>query len=235
MAGNTCHMLLARIAGPDTPPGAAGISLFLVPAVLPNGEPNDVEIVGLNRKMGHRALPNCAWNLGGGGGGALGWLVGPPHGGLGCMFMMMNAMRIEVGLGAACLGKRGLMESLLYAAEREQGGRRIVHHADVKRMLLLQKAYAEGSFGLVCLAASLEERTKAVGAAGAAAGAETAAEEARAAGAVLEVLVEVVKSWPSEWALEANKLAIQVFGGAGYVNDFPVEQLYVGAHAHVSH
>jgi len=136
---NTAHMLLARIAGPDTPPGARGISLFLVPHLLPDGSPNDVEVVGLNKKMGHRALPNCAWSLGGGAGGATGYLVGEPHQGLSAMFQMMNAMRIEVGLWAAALGKRGLNESLLYAEGREQGGKRIIEHDDVKRMLLQQK------------------------------------------------------------------------------------------------
>jgi alkylation response protein AidB-like acyl-CoA dehydrogenase len=131
VAENTCHMLLARAEGPGTPAGIKGVSLFLVPHVLPDGALNDTEVVGLNKKMGHRALPNCAWSLGGGGdggdgAGAVGWLVGPLHGGIGCMFQMMNAMRIEVGLGAACLGKRGLQESLLYAADREQGGKQII-------------------------------------------------------------------------------------------------------------
>ena len=86
-------------------------------------------MVGLNKKMGHRALPNCAWSLGGGAGGATGYLVGEPHQGLRSMFQMMNAMRIEVGLWAAALGKRGLNESLLYAEGREQGGKRIIEHA----------------------------------------------------------------------------------------------------------
>ena len=208
---NTCHMLLARIAGPDTPPGPRGISLFLVPHLLPDGSPNDVEVVGLNKKMGHRALPNCAWSLGGERGGATGYLIGEPHGGLSAMFMMMNAMRIEVGLWAAALGKRGLNESLLYAEEREQGGKRIILHDDVKRMLLQQKAYAEGSFALTMHAAQLHD--------------QQAAGDSEA-GALLDSIIEVVKSWPSEWCLEANKWAIQVLGGAGYVQDYPVEQVY---------
>jgi alkylation response protein AidB-like acyl-CoA dehydrogenase len=108
---NIVHMLLART--PDAPPGAAGISLFLVPNVLADGTNNDVEVVSLNRKMGHKALSNCAWSLGGGGGGAVGYLVGKQNEGLKCMFKMMNDMRIAVGLSAAALGKRGFQASPL--------------------------------------------------------------------------------------------------------------------------
>jgi len=206
---NIVHMLLART--PNAAKGAGGLSLFLVPNVLPDGTPNDVALVSLNKKMGHKAITNCAWSLGGSRGGATGFLVGTEGGGLRAMFGMMNAMRIEVGLSAAVLAKRGYLESLLYAQEREQGGRPIIEHADVKRMLLLQKAYAEGATALCLHAASLHE---------------AAASGDKHAAALLEVQTEIVKSWPSEWGLEANKLAIQVLGGAGYVQDYPVEQLY---------
>ena len=117
-------------------------------------------------------------------GGALGYLVGREGRGLAAMFGMMNAMRIEVGLGAACLGKRGYLESLLYAQERVQGGVPIVEHADVKRMLLLQKAYAEGAYALCMHAADLHDR---------------AADGDAHAAALLDVQTEIVKSWPSEW------------------------------------
>lgn len=209
LSGNIIHMLLARIEG--APGGNAGISLFLVPNVLDDGSKNDVDVISLNSKMGHRALSNCAWSLGDHSGGAVGYLVGEPHRGLSCMLMMMNAMRIEVGLGAAALGKRGFQESLLYAQEREQGGSKIIDYPDVRRMLLLQKVYAEGSYALCMFGASLADRAK---------------DGDRSSGALLDTITEVIKSWPSEWALEANKLAIQVLGGAGYVKDFPCEQLY---------
>ena len=114
------------------------------------------------------------------------------------MFNMMNAMRIEVGLGAACLGKRGYLESLHYAHDREQGGKAIIEHADVKRMLLQQKAYAEGALALCLYAAHLHDKS-------------TAGDGQSAA--LLDVSTEIVKSWPSEWCLEANKQAIQVLGG----------------------
>lgn len=226
LSDNIIHMLLARTVG--APSGAAGISLFLVPNVLPDGSANDVELVSLNKKMGHHAITNCAWSLGERSGGAVGYLVGPEHGGLGCMVRraralpmhktrstepsptptllracaaqlhMMNAMRIEVGMGATLVGRRGLLESLLYAQEREQGGRQIIDHDDVKRMLLQQKAYVEGSHALCIAAAALHDRSCAGD---------------REARALLEVQTEIVKSWPSEWCLEANKLAIQVMGG----------------------
>ena len=204
-ADNVIHMVLARL--PGAPAGSAGISLFLVPAVRRDGSRNALELISLNKKMGHRGVSNCAWALED----ATGYLVGAPHQGLRCMLHMMNAMRIEVGLGAACVGKRALQESLLYAQERVQGGRPIVEHADVRRMLLLQKAYAEGSHALCIHAAALHDRA--------------AAGEARAA-TLLELLTEVVKSWPSEWCLEGNRLAMQVLGGSGYVQDYPLEQLY---------
>ena len=209
LSGNIIHMLLARIDG--APGGNAGISLFLVPNVLEDGSKNDVDVVSLNSKMGHRALSNCAWSLGDQHGGAVGYLMGEPHRGLSCMLLMMNAMRIEVGLGAAALGKRGYQESLLYAQEREQGGSKIIAYPDVRRMLLLQKVYSEGSYALCIFGARLADKASAGD---------------RASGVLLDTLTEVIKSWPSEWALEANKLAIQVLGGAGYVKDFPVEQLY---------
>lgn len=137
-------MLLART--PGAAPGAAGISLFLVPNVLADGvTKNDVELISLNKKMGHRAITNCAWTLGARDGGAIGYLVGEEGKGLAGMFQMMNAMRIEVGLGAACLGKRGYLEALHYAQSREQGGKPIIEHADVKRMLLLQATSSTAS------------------------------------------------------------------------------------------
>ena len=133
---NIVHMLLART--PGAPPGSRGISLFLVPNKLADGRHNDVEVISLNKKMGHRALSNCAWVLGERAGGAVGYLVGKENEGLQNMFFMMNAMRIEVGLSAASLGLRGFLESLVYAQHREQGGQMILEYADVKRMLLLQ-------------------------------------------------------------------------------------------------
>jgi butyryl-CoA dehydrogenase len=155
-----------------------------------------------------------------------GELVGEPHKGLGYMFHMMNEARIGVGLGATMLGLRGYLASLDYARERPQGrhpGAKnaadqqipIIEHADVRRMLLAQKAYVEGSYALCLYCARLVDEQK-VGAG------ETAAD----ASLLLDLLTPIAKSWPSQWCLEANSLAIQIHGGYGYTREYPVEQFY---------
>jgi alkylation response protein AidB-like acyl-CoA dehydrogenase len=230
------HLVLAKITG--GPPGVKGISLFIVPRSLVAGdgsvgERNDVSLAGLNHKMGYRGTVNTLLNFGEGRfrpegrAGAIGYLVGEPHRGLACMFHMMNEARIGVGLGAVALGYAGYLESLDYARNRPQGrpvtGKdpttpqvRIVEHPDVRRMLLAQKAYAEGGLALALYCARLvdEQHTG-------------ESEAARAeAGLLLEILTPIAKSWPSQWCLEGNSLAIQVHGGYGYTRDYPVEQLY---------
>ncbi len=242
LAENIVHLVLAKIPGEDgrLPAGAKGISLFIVPKKLVGtdgaltGERNDVALAGLNHKLGYRGIPNTLLNFGEGkfpvrgAPGAIGYLVGRPGEGLRCMFHMMNEARIAVGLGAAMLGYAGYEASLDYARNRPQGrpsgpsGKDptqpqvpIICHADVKRMLLAQKSYCEGAVALTLYCARLvdEQHT----------GDETASAEARL---LLEVLTPIAKSWPSEWCLEANSLAIQVLGGYGYTRDFPVEQYW---------
>ncbi len=248
---NIVHLVLAKIPGPDgkLPPGVKGISLFIVPKKLVDadarltGERNDVALAGLNHKCGWRGTTNTLLNFGEGrfpvradgaggldgrGAGAIGYLVGQPGEGLRCMFHMMNEARIGVGMAATMLGMAGYHASLDYAKNRPQGrpvgpeGKdpsrpqsRIIEHADVKRMLLAQKSYCEGALALELYCARLvdEQHT----------GAPEAADEARL---LLEVLTPIAKSWPSEWCLEANSLAIQVHGGYGYTRDFPVEQYW---------
>jgi len=239
---NIVHLVLAKIPGPDGKliPGTRGISLFIVPKKLVDtegrltGERNDVALAGLNHKLGWRGTTNTLLNFGEGkypvrgGAGAVGYLVGKPHEGLRCMFHMMNEARIGVGLAAVMLGFAGYYASLDYAKNRPQGrptgpaGKdpaqpqvRIIEHADVKRMLLAQKAYCEGSLALALYCARLvdEQHT----------GEPQAADEARL---LLEVLTPIAKSWPSEFCLEANSLAIQIHGGYGYTRDFPVEQYW---------
>jgi butyryl-CoA dehydrogenase len=198
------------------------------------GERNDVATAGLNHKMGYRGLPNALLNFGEGRypvrgeKGAIGYLVGQPGDGLQCMFHMMNEARIGVGLGAVAIGYAGYEASLGYARERRQGrpvgprGKdpaeppvRIIEHADVKRMLLAQKSYVEGGLGLVLYCARLVDERNA--------GEPVSAKQAEQ---LLSILTPIAKSWPSEWCLEANNLAIQVHGGYGYTRDFPVEQLW---------
>ena len=239
---NIIHLVLAKIPGPDGKlmPGTKGISLFIVPKKLVDtdgrltGERNDVALAGLNHKLGYRGIPNTLLNFGEGkfeprgSAGAIGYLVGKPGEGLRNMFHMMNEARIAVGLGAATLGYAGYEASLDYARNRPQGrpigpsGKDatlppipIIRHADVKRMLLAQKSYCEGAIALEFYCARLVDEL------------HTGAPEASAqAGALLEVLTPIAKSWPSEWCLEANSLAIQVLGGYGYTRDFPVEQYW---------
>ena len=249
LAENIVHLVLAKIPGPGgrPVPGPKGISLFVVPRLMVDahgrltGERNDVALAGLNHKLGYRGIPNTLLNFGEGrfplrapggidgkGAGALGYRVGEPGQGLQVMFHMMNEARINVGMGATMLGYAGYLAALDYARNRPQGrsaGPRgkdvsapqvpILEHADVKRMLLAQKAYSEGglALGLYCARLVDEKRT----------GDAQVAEESTL---LLEVLTPVAKSWPSEWCLEANNLAIQVHGGYGYTRDFAVEQYW---------
>jgi alkylation response protein AidB-like acyl-CoA dehydrogenase len=226
---NIVHMVLAKIEG--APSGAKGISLFICPKFLVNddgslGKRNDVVLAGLLHKMGFRNTTSTVLNFGEQDG-AVAYLVGEPHKGLQYMFQMMNEARIGVGLGAAAVAYQGFNYSLNYARERPQGRLpsckeptskqvNIIEHADVKRMLLAQKAYAEGSLAMCLFACHLFEDSK------------TAATEdkRRDAFALLDLITPMVKSWPSKYGLKANELAIQVLGGSGYIREYPVEQYY---------
>ncbi len=239
---NIVHLVLAKI--PDEsgrlPAGVRGISLFVVPKHMVDvqgrltGERNDVVLAGLNHKLGWRGTPNTLLNFGEGRApvrgqaGALGYLVGQPGQGLQCMFHMMNEARIGVGMAATMLGMAGYHASLAYARQRPQGRAMgpagkdagqpqvpIIEHADIKRMLLAQKSYAEGALALELHCARLVDEAH-----------TGTAQEAGDARLLLELLTPIAKSWPSEWCLEANSLAIQVHGGYGYTRDFPVEQYW---------
>ena len=229
LAENIVHLVLARIAG--APPGAKGLSLFLVPRFVMNadgtrGPRNDVALAGLVHKMGYRGTVSTILKFGEKGR-CVGYLVGQPQQGLACMFHMMNEARIGVGMGAVMLGYAGYRQSLDYARSRPQGRPpaekdptkrpvMLIEHADIKRMLLAQKAYVEGAFslGLYC-SRLVDEKASAP---------DTSAR--RDAALLLEILTPIMKAWPSDWCLEANKLAIQIHGGYGYTRDYPVEQHY---------
>ncbi|WP_187968561.1 acyl-CoA dehydrogenase [Aquibium microcysteis] len=223
------HLVLARI--PGGPAGVKGISLFIVPKHLVNadgslGERNGVTLAGLNHKMGYRGTTNTLLNFGEERP-CVGHLLGEPHHGLAYMFQMMNEARIGVGMGATALASAGYRASLAYARERPQGrpaGAKdpaapqvpIIEHADIRRLLLAQKAAVEGALGLCLYCADLVDRTHG----------EREEALAREEALLLDLLTPIAKSWPSEFCLEANKHAIQILGGYGYTRDYPVERLY---------
>lgn len=222
---NVLHLVLARL--PDAPPGVKGISLFLVPKHLESGTPgatssNGVVVTAVEHKMGLRGSATCALNLDG----AIGWLVGKPHQGLAAMFILMNEARLNVGVQAIAVAQGAYDAALAYSRERLQmrpstGAIRpdlpadpIVHHADVRRMLLTQKADIEGGRMLsywLALSSDLEA-------------AHPDEEVRRRASDQLALLTPVAKAFLSDRAFESTNLAMQVFGGHGYLRDHGVEQ-----------
>lgn len=234
LADNIVHLVLART--PDAAPGTKGISLFIVPKYLVAqdgslGERNDFVLAGINHKMGSRGTVNTAPVLGdgahtpGGAPGAVGYLVGSIGQGLPIMFSMMNEARLGVGIAGTAVGYTGYLKSLAYARERLQGRPlgvsptepqvALVEHPDVRRMLLAQKAYVEGALALMLYCSRLLDDAHSLDG-------DAAAE----ALALVGLLTPIAKSFPAQWCLEANCLAIQVMGGAGYTRDHDVEQHY---------
>ncbi|MDC0710804.1 acyl-CoA dehydrogenase [Stigmatella sp. ncwal1] len=218
---NVVHLTLARIEG--APPGTRGISLFAVPARRPEGDrlvDNDVRVAGVIHKIGWRGMPSLALNYGEEGD-CRGWLVGQEHRGLGYMFQMMNEARIMVGLNGVSTASVAYHEALAYARSRPQGraaGTKdvqqpqtpIIEHADVRRMLLRQKAIVEGGLSLLAatsLQADLAEHSP-------------DEETRKRAGLLLDLLTPVAKTFPAEKGFEANVLALQVHGGYGYSSEY---------------
>ena len=229
LSENIVHLVLAKIPGGGS--GVHGISLFIVPKYRINddgslGEKNNIDLAGLNHKMGFRGTTNTVLNFGESGE-CQGFLVGEEHRGLFYMFYMMNEARIGVGMTATVLGYTGYLHSLQYARDRLQGRSiaqkdastpqvPIIEHADIKRLLLLQKVAAEGSLALVLYCSRILDSM-------------TICEDKLERGRLellLDILTPIAKSWPSEFCLEANKHAIQILGGYGYTRDFPLERFY---------
>jgi len=229
LSENIVNLVLARL--PDAPPGVKGISLFIVPKYVVNADGsrnrrNDITLVGLNHKLGQRAISNCALSFGDRGD-CVGYLVGKPHDGMRQMFHMMNEARIGIGAWAVCTAYAAYRYSLEYAKNRPQGRKAglkdpsappvpIVEHADVRRMLLQQKAIVEGGLALVTYCARLVDEE------------HTHPDEAgrHAAHLLLEMLTPIAKTWPSEHGCIANSTAIQILGGYGYSPEYPVERLF---------
>ena len=226
LAPNVVQMVLARIDGAAE--GSRGVSLFAVPSRREEAGQlvdNDVTVTGLVHKIGWRGLPSCVLAFGERGD-CRGWLVGEPHRGLPQMFQMMNEARIMVGLNAVATASVAYHEALAYARERMQGRPpgapdqtlpqvQIIAHADVRRMLLRQKAVVEGGLALLATAA----RTADLAAHAAESG------ERQRARLLLDLLTPVAKSFPAEAGFEACALAIQVLGGYGYSSEALPEAL----------
>ena len=224
LTGNVVHLALARIAG--APPGIKGVSLFCVPRLRVEGDAlvdNDVAVTGMIHKIGWKALPSLALGFGERGD-CRGWLVGAPHQGIRYMFQMMNEARIMVGVNGVATASVAYHEAVAYARERPQGralaGKdpaappvAITAHADVRRMLLRQRAIVTGGLALLVRTARYADVAH-----------HGADEASRArAGLVLDLLTPIAKSFPAERGFEANALAVQIHGGYGYSSEYPVE------------
>lgn len=231
---NVIHLMLARIHG--APAGTKGISLFVVPQKrVPDLQPNDVLTQGLYHKMGYKGAP-IAHLMMGSDDGCEGFLVGEANQGLKYMFQMMNEARLAVGMNGVAIATASFHASLAYAKERPQGRKisekditkpqvPIIEHADVKRMLLFQKSVTEGGLALVLYCAMLSDQ----------AAHETDEIRKKELENLLDLLIPIAKSYPSEMGVLSTSAAVQVLGGAGYTTDFPVEQYYREARIHPIH
>ena len=215
---NIVHLTLARIDG--APAGIKGVSLFAIPKKRLDGADNDCTCAGAFHKLGWKGLPSIALNFGERGA-CRGWLVGEPHQGIAQMFQMMNEARLMVGLNAASTASAAYFESLEYARTRPQGRPLtsrdpsapqvpIVEHADVRRMLLRQKAIVEGALALLGTAARQADLAEH----------GATADDRRRAQLVLDLLTPVAKTFPAEKGFESNALALQIHGGYGYTSEY---------------
>jgi alkylation response protein AidB-like acyl-CoA dehydrogenase len=229
LAENIIHPVLARIDG--APAGTAGISLFLVPKIWVNpdgtlGEPNDVVCTGIEEKMGIHASPTAAMALGSKGK-CRGILIGEPNKGMRAMFLMMNDARLMVGSQGLACASAAYLYALNYARTRIQGRHLlkmndkdapavpIIQHPDVRRMLLIMKIYVESLRSLSYFVASLYDRIKT----------SADADEKKRLQGMIDFLIPIAKAYTTDRAFEVCSMAVQVYGGYGYIREYPVEQL----------
>lgn len=235
-AENIVHLLLARIKG--APPGVKGISLFVVPKrrIGEKGEleSNDVATVGVYHKLGYKGTPIVQLSLGENSD-CRGYLVGRPHEGLKYMFQLMNEARLDVGLGATAIASAAYYAALKYAQERPQGRKLnakdplappipIIEHADVRRMLLFQRAVVEGSLSLILQCCKYHDLSK-----------TSDGEEKDRYSLLLDLLTPVAKTYPSEMGVVSVSQGLQCLGGYGYCDEFPLEQFYRDVRIHPIH
>ncbi len=227
---NIVHLVLARPEGAGG--GTKGLSMFIVPKFLVNddgslGERNGVYCTNLEKKMGLKASATCEMTFGDGAP-AVGWLVGNVHDGMRQMFHVIEHARMAVGLKSAATLSTAYLNALSYVKERKQGadlmaGRdknaprvTVIHHPDVRRMLLMQKSHAEGMRALISFAASIQDQVELQGG--------HKAEAAAELNALNDLLLPLIKGYCSEKAYEILNLSLQSYGGSGYLQDYPVEQ-----------
>ena len=226
MAENIIHLVLARVAG--APEGVKGISLFVVPKFMVGadgslGVRNDAWCVSIEHKLGIKASPTAVLQFGDHGG-ATGYLVGEENRGLEYMFIMMNAARFAVGMQGVAISDRAYQKAVVFANDRAQsrdlagspGPVAIIHHPDVKRMLLTMRACTEGARALAYVAAAASD------AAHASPGATTRKQNQ----SVYEYLVPVVKGFSTETSIEVTSLGVQVHGGMGYIEETGAAQYF---------
>jgi butyryl-CoA dehydrogenase len=233
---NVVHLMLAKIAG--APAGVKGLSLFVVPKKrIGDGGAlvsNDVVTSGIFHKLGYRGCPITQLSIGDKED-CRGYLLGNPHQGLVYMFQMMNEARIAVGVGATAVATAAYYASLEYAKSRKQGRRvpekdpaqpqvPIIEHADVKRMLLYQRAIVEGSLSLLLQCSKYADLQK-VG----------IDDEKEKYTLLLDLLTPVAKTYPSEMGILSISQGLQCFGGSGYCDDYPLEQYYRDARINPIH
>jgi alkylation response protein AidB-like acyl-CoA dehydrogenase len=226
MAENIVHLVLART--PDAPPGTKGISCFIVPKYLVDddgtlGDRNDAVCVSIEHKMGIKASPTCAMAYGENGDGAVGYLIGEENQGMRYMFTMMNNARLSVGLEGLALAERAFQDALAYAQERRQGralgaekGTQspIIEHADVRRMLMTMKSYVEAMRALIYFNAEAIDLSRHHP--------DPAMREAKAD--LADLLTPISKAWCTDLGVEVTSLAIQVYGGMGFIEETGVPQ-----------
>lgn len=227
MAENIVHLVLARVAG--APEGVKGISLFVVPKFLVQadgalGARNDVHCVSIEHKLGIKASPTCVLQFGDHGG-ATGFLVGEENRGLEYMFIMMNAARYAVGLQGVAIAERAYQQAAAFAKERVQsrpvdgsvaGSATIIHHPDVRRMLMTMRAYTQGCRAMALTAAAAFD----------AAHAHPDAQTRKDNQAFYEFLVPLIKGYSTEMSLEVTSLGVQVHGGMGFIEETGAAQHY---------
>lgn len=229
MADNIIHPMLARIEG--APPGTKGISLFLVPKIWVNddgslGEPNDVVCTGIEEKMGIHGNATCSLSLGSKGN-CRGTLLGEENKGMRAMFQMMNEARLLVGLQGLACASSAYMYAVNYARERVQGRHLlkalednapsvpIIEHPDIRRMLLTMKVYVEGMRSLLYYIGNCEDKFQI---------SANEEDKARYQG-LMDVLIPMAKGYVTDKAFEVCSLGVQVYGGYGYIKEYPMEQL----------